>query len=87
MQKPRGFFIKRCGAAVDGRLSRHFPVDAGRRRPGDRMRLCGGRPGPEWVKMRKSQAEQMYSALPSNSDIARCSRHFEFVPWHEIAAR
>jgi hypothetical protein len=33
-----------------------------------------------WVKMRRTQYEYMSSALPSNSDIARRSRHFAFVP-------
>src|SRR5882724_4278326 len=32
------------------------------------------------VKLRRSQYEHMFSALPPNSDIARCSWHFAFVP-------
>src|SRR6266478_3911969 len=36
------------------------------------------------VKLRNTQHEQMSSALPSNSDIARCSRHFAFVPKHKV---
>src|ERR1700730_15802227 len=32
------------------------------------------------VKLRKTQYKHMSSALPPNSDIARCSRHFGFVP-------
>ena len=37
-----------------------------------------------WVKLRRTQCEHMFSALPSNSDIARCSRHFAFVPTPDI---
>jgi hypothetical protein len=33
-----------------------------------------------WVKVRRTQYEYMSSALPSNSDITRRSRHFAFVP-------
>jgi hypothetical protein len=29
--------------------------------------------------------EQMFSASPPNSDIARCNRHFAFVPRAEVA--
>jgi len=29
----------------------------------------------KWVKLRRTQYEHMFSALPSNSDIARRSRH------------
>jgi hypothetical protein len=32
------------------------------------------------VKLRRTQYEYMFSALLSNSDIARCSRHVCFVP-------
>src|SRR5258708_20277337 len=39
-----------------------------------------------WVKVRRTQYEYMSSALPSNSDIARRSRHFAFVPTHKVAA-
>jgi hypothetical protein len=34
----------------------------------------------EMVKLRRTQYEQMFSALPSNSDIAQCSRHVSKVP-------
>src|SRR5258705_6298465 len=30
------------------------------------------------VKLRRTQSEHMFSALPSNSDIAQCGRHFAF---------
>jgi hypothetical protein len=30
--------------------------------------------------MRNTHREQMFSALPPNSDVARCARHFAFVP-------
>src|SRR5882762_5895177 len=33
-----------------------------------------------WVKLRRPQYEHMFSALPSNSDIAGCSRHVSNVP-------
>jgi len=32
------------------------------------------------VKLRRTQYEHMFSALPSNSDIARRSRHVSNVP-------
>src|SRR3977135_896930 len=38
-------------------------------------RKCEG-----WVKLRRTQHEHMFSALPSNSDIARRSRHVSKVP-------
>src|SRR5437762_182186 len=37
-----------------------------------------------WVKLRRTQYEHMFSALPPNSDIARCSRHVSKVPTAEI---
>jgi hypothetical protein len=37
------------------------------------------------TKMRNNQPEQMSSAFPSNSDIARRGRHFAFVPLNETA--
>src|SRR5882672_11839603 len=39
---------------------------------------------PFRVKLRRTQYEYMSSALPSNSDIARRSRHFAFVPDSDI---
>ena len=36
--------------------------------------------GPGWVKLRNTQTEHIFSGLPPTSDIARCSRHFAFVP-------
>src|ERR1700681_3877274 len=42
---------------------------------------------PRWVKLRRTQCEHMFSALPSNSDIARCSRHVSNVPNPEVAGR
>jgi hypothetical protein len=44
-----------------------------------------GRPCPFRVKIRRTHYEHMFSALPLNSDIARCSRHFAFVPTAEVA--
>src|ERR1700686_937684 len=35
---------------------------------------------PSWVKLRKTQCEQMSSGLPLKADIAQYSRHFAFVP-------
>jgi hypothetical protein len=35
---------------------------------------------PSWVKLRRTRCEHMFSALPSNSDIARRSRHVSNVP-------
>src|SRR6266581_1387026 len=32
------------------------------------------------VKLRRTECEHMFSALPSNSDIARCIRHVSKVP-------
>src|SRR6267378_6205255 len=37
-----------------------------------------------WVKLRRPQYEHMFSALPSNSDIAGCSRHVSNVPTGDI---
>ena len=37
-----------------------------------------------WVKTGKAQCEQMFSALPSNSDIAQRSRNVRFVPKPEV---
>src|SRR5882724_4031214 len=37
-------------------------------------------PSPKWVKLRRTQYEHMFSALPSNPDIARRSRHVSKVP-------
>jgi hypothetical protein len=39
-----------------------------------------------WVKMRNTHPEQMSSALPPKSDIARRDRHFAFVPGEETHA-
>ena len=39
-----------------------------------------GRPCPSWVKLRRTQCEHMFSALPSNSDIARRIRDVSKVP-------
>jgi len=36
--------------------------------------------GRLWVKLGRTQYEHMFSALPSNSDIARRSRHVSNVP-------
>src|ERR1700730_7461468 len=33
-----------------------------------------------WVKLRRTHCEQMSSGLPLIANIARCSRHFAFVP-------
>jgi hypothetical protein len=44
-----------------------------------------------WVKLRRTQPEQMSSGLPLKADIAQYSRHFAFVPIsvmsHELQAR
>jgi hypothetical protein len=34
--------------------------------------------------MRNTHREEMFSALPPNSDVARCDRHFAFVPTGDI---
>jgi hypothetical protein len=38
-----------------------------------------------WVKLRKTQCEQMSSGLPLKADLAQCSWHFAFVPGSEVA--
>jgi hypothetical protein len=38
-------------------------------------------------KVRRTQYEHLSSALPSNSDIARCGRHFAFVPRDDVNSR
>jgi hypothetical protein len=41
--------------------------------------------GPySWVKLRRTQYEHIFSALPSNSDIARHSRPFAFGPTNRL---
>src|ERR1700681_4691598 len=39
---------------------------------------------PPWVKLRKTQCEQMSSGLPLKADIAQCSRHVSKVPEGDI---
>src|SRR5258708_17127005 len=39
-----------------------------------------GNPSLGWVKLRRTQSEHMFSALPPNSDIDRCSQHVSNVP-------
>src|ERR1700692_3224736 len=38
------------------------------------------------TKIRRTHYEHMFFALPPNSDIARCSRHFAFVPIGDMRA-
>src|SRR6266566_7447430 len=53
----------------------------------------GTQPAPEinqarclrWVKLRNTQHEHMFSALLSNSDIARCSRDVSNVPEADLS--
>ena len=59
----------------------HPPLDYGlphgvsnHGRPGSNRPNC-----PLWVKLRRAQYEHMFSALPSNSDVARRSRHVSNV--------
>ena len=41
--------------------------------------------GPySWVKLRRTQCEQMSSGLPLKADIARCCWHVAFVPNPEV---
>ncbi len=40
--------------------------------------LCEGT-SLQWVRMRNTLCEQMFSASPPNSDIPRCGWHFAFV--------
>jgi hypothetical protein len=37
-----------------------------------------------WVKLRRTQCEQMSSGLPLKADIAQCSRHVSNVPIGDI---
>src|SRR5258706_2269237 len=46
--------------------------------------ICSVGAFPVWVKLRRTQCEHMFSALPSNSDIARCIRHVSKVPNSDI---
>jgi hypothetical protein len=39
-----------------------------------------------WVKLRRTQSEYMFSALPLNSDIARHSRHVSNVLRTEVVS-
>src|ERR1700730_15231386 len=44
--------------------------------------------GPySWVKVGRTQSEQMSSGLPLRADIARCGRHFAFVPGTSLLGR
>src|SRR5947209_281511 len=52
-------------------------ADAG---PGVRGVIFVGPASENLHKLRRSQYEHMFSALPPNSDIARCSRHVANVP-------
>src|SRR5882672_5827767 len=52
-------------------------ADAG---PGARRSTFMGPASANLHKLRRTQCEQMFSALPSNSDIARCSRRVSKVP-------
>src|ERR1700737_231743 len=45
---------------------------------------CIGPECPTRVKLRRTQNEYMFSALPPNPDIARCSRHVSKVPTTEV---
>src|SRR5450631_4482204 len=47
----------------------------------------GAQPMSQWVKSRRTHYEHMFSALPPNSDIARCSRHVGKVPTAEVAVQ
>jgi hypothetical protein len=42
--------------------------------------MSGYAHSPKWVKLRRTQYEHMFSALPSNSDITRRSRNVSKVP-------
>src|SRR5260221_10470029 len=39
---------------------------------------------PFGVKLRRTECEHMFSALPSNSDVARCIRHVSKVPEDDL---
>src|SRR5258706_16327975 len=49
-----------------------------------RRLTCPSSKSPLWVKLRRTQSEHMFSALPPNSDIARHSRHVSNVPTTEV---
>ncbi len=51
-----------------------------------RMKSSSNPPLRLWVKLRRTQCEHMFSALPSNPDIARRIRHVRFVPKPEVAS-
>src|SRR6266403_4995140 len=46
----------------------------------DECSMFGGHRFPRWVKLRRTQCEQMSSGLPLKADIAQCSRHVSNVP-------
>src|SRR5713101_7878793 len=46
--------------------------------------MFGGSRLPKWVKLRRTQYEHMFSALPLRADIAQQSRHVRFVPKPEV---
>src|SRR5216684_1127960 len=51
------------------------------------MARFAGCPMSAWVKLRRTQCEHMFSALPSNSDIARRIRHVSKVKNGSVRAR
>jgi dihydrofolate reductase len=58
----------------------YVPAQSRNWRDGSRRRVS-----PLWVKLRRTQSEQMSSGLSPTTDIARCSRPFAFVPDSDIA--
>jgi hypothetical protein len=50
----------------------------------DECSMFGGHRFPRWVKLRRTQCEQMSSGLPLKADIARCCWHVAFVPNPEV---
>src|SRR5882724_3418461 len=68
----------RTGGKEDGRLTQVNTPEMG---PGclNYATKC-----PLWVKLRRTQYEHMFSALPSNSDIARRCRRVSKLPTGDI---
>ena len=89
--KPEKLSVSRCFPLCPPRTDIERPLRHVRFVPiGDMERLAGNemRPPTEAAislaltkpQLRRTQYEHMFSALPSNSDIARCVRHVSKVP-------
>ena len=71
---PKLNYDRRCDIAERGEDA-SLSIDAG---------LCGA-VGPQRVKLRRAQPEQLFSGVPLLTDIARLDRHVANVPTSDIS--